>query len=117
MIGPPDNEQRPRQRSESAAESFGGDNLSVTQAASVDLLRLSARGREIWDAAWRSGYLQGREIERAEVERREALLWQQAVRIVHNLARLPEAPQPSAGREAERQRLLHGPVREGRRSA
>lgn len=112
MSGPPDNEQRPRCETESAAGSLGGDGISVTRAH--DLGRLDAVS-VAFCAGYDTGYAHGRNDRRKEAE--AVRLHEAAAEIVLRMARLPEAPAPSPGREVERERALRGPIREGRRSA
>ncbi|MGG5260823.1 hypothetical protein [Phycicoccus avicenniae] len=116
MNGPPHEESRPKAAPESMRGGY--DISSVTQPDVLDRLDTVSYAYSCgWEAGRRSGYIEGRKAEQAEAERAEALLWQQAVRIVHNMAGTPDAPAESPSRAAERERLLRGPVREGRRSA
>lgn len=99
MIG---HEQRPRRGAEGVGESFDGDNTIVSQASRVDLLTLTRREREVWDAAYLSGYCCGHEAGAKWADEQAASVHREAVRIVHLMAGLPEVDPEECRRAALR---------------
>lgn len=70
----------------------------------IDLLTLTPRDREVWDAAYLSGYLLGHEAGAKWADERAASLHREAVRIVRAMAGIePRDPQADRTRAAERE--------------
>ena len=71
----------------------------------IDLLTLTPRERDVWDAAYLSAYLAGHEAGATWADERAATLFQNAVAIVHRMAGMPEVdPEDSRRRAAARAR-------------
>ncbi|GAA4402946.1 hypothetical protein GCM10023168_13990 [Fodinibacter luteus] len=71
----------------------------------VDLVSLTTRERDVWDAAYLSGYLAGHEAGARWADERGAELHREAVRIVHRMAGLPEVdPEDTRRRALARER-------------
>lgn len=66
---------------------------------SVNLLTLTPREREVWDAAHTSGYLAGHEAGWKAADDHAAEVHYRAVRVVHTMASIPPR-----NRSADRQR-------------
>lgn len=56
----------------------------------IDLLTLTPRERDVWDAAYLSGYLAGHEAGAEWADRHAAALHYRAVRVVRAMAGYPE---------------------------
>lgn len=112
MTGPPYEDRRPEADNLETAGACVADALPMVAGTTVvDLTRLTPRDQRVWDDAHLSGWLAGFEAGARWADDDAATRHREAVRVVHAMARLPEAPPPSPHRDAERRRLS------GRRSA
>lgn len=83
--------------------------MSEHPPPAVDLLALMPRERDVWDAAYLSGYVTGHEAGARWADEHAAAMQREAVRIVRRMAGLPEVdPEESARRLAAREARWSG---------